>query len=345
MSIKPMTPRERFHAITNFKPFDQLPIIEWANWWDETLDRWYKEGLDPNLTDRYDIFRHFGIDIYPQGWYSATSEDAPKPERHGAGLIATMEDYEKLRPFLFQIKENWPVEPKQLEQWAEWKETGEAILWFTLEGFFWYPRTLLGIEEHLYAFYDEPELMHRINQDLADWMVRIIDKVCETVTPDFVTFAEDMSYNNGPMISKELFDEFLKPYYDIVVPHLKKLGIRAIIDSDGDVHEAAGWFEEAGLEGILPLERQAGVDMTQLRADHPTQLYIGAFDKMTMPEGEEAMRAEFERLLPVAAQGGFLISCDHQTPPGVSLENYQIYLKLFREYAKKAGEMSQTILG
>ena len=58
---------------------------------------------------------------------------------------------------------------------------------------------------------------------------------------------------------------------------------------------------------------------------------------MTMPYGEEGMRKEFERLLPVARKGGFLISCDHQTPPGVSLDNYRIYMRLFKEYAVKAG--------
>jgi hypothetical protein len=42
--------------------------------------------------------------------------------------------------------------------------------------------------------------------------------------------------------------------------------------------------------------------------------------------------------LPTAKQGGFLISVDHQTPPGVSYEEYQVYLRLFREYAVKAGQ-------
>ena len=73
--------------------------------------------------------------------------------------------------------------------------------------------------------------------------------------------------------------------------------------------------------------------------------FIGHFDKMTMNKGESAMRAEFERLLPTAAQGGFLISCDHQTPPGVSYNDYQVYLKLFREYAQKAGNMSASLRG
>ena len=155
------------------------------------------------------------------------------------------------------------------------------------------------------------------------------------VHPDFMTFAEDMSYNNGPMLSEEMFDEFLLPYYRRTIPKLKALGTRVLIDSDGDITKALPWFERAGIEGILPLERQAGVDLLELRKDHPKCLFLGHYDKMVMPKGEEAMRQEFERLLPVMRQGGFIPSVDHQTPPGVSLENYRIYLRLLKEYAEK----------
>jgi uroporphyrinogen-III decarboxylase len=62
---------------------------------------------------------------------------------------------------------------------------------------------------------------------------------------------------------------------------------------------------------------------------------IGHYDKMVMPHGEAAMRAEFERLLPAMRSGGFIPSVDHQTPPGVSLDQYRIYLRLLEEYAAK----------
>ena len=44
------------------------------------------------------------------------------------------------------------------------------------------------------------------------------------------------------------------------------------------------------------------------------------------------MRAEFERLVPLMKKGGFIPSVDHQTPPGVSLEEYRVYLRLLEEY-------------
>ena len=59
---------------------------------------------------------------------------------------------------------------------------------------------------------------------------------------------------------------------------------------------------------------------------------VGHFDKMTMTQGEAAMRAEFERLGPLMKTGGFIPSVDHQTPPGVPLEEYRAYLRLLNEY-------------
>ena len=91
-------------------------------------------------------------------------------------------------------------------------ESGELVIWMTLEGYFWYPRTLMGIEEHLYAFYDEPELMHRMNQDNMEFQQYAVEEFCKILTPDFMTFAEDMSYNQGPMLSKDCYDEFIAPY-------------------------------------------------------------------------------------------------------------------------------------
>lgn len=335
-----MNNRERFQAVMNFESFDRLPIIEWAPWWDKTIVRWEAEGL-PRGMEQHEIMRYFGLDVHYQDWILPWSPNIPKATSHGAALMNDVRDYEKnILPHMFHyplVNHDYKlIDPEKWEKWGREQEAGDAVVWFSLNGFFWLPRVLFGIQEHLFAFYDQPELMKRINLENAEWMLKVIDGICQYCTPDFMTFAEDMSYNNGPMISKELFDEFMKPYYAMVIPELNKRGIKAIIDSDGDIHEAACWFEATGLDGILPLERQAGVDMTRLRQEHPRQIYIAAFDKMVMNKGEQAMREEFERLLPTAANGGLIISCDHQTPPGVSLDDYRLYLKLFREYAERA---------
>jgi uroporphyrinogen-III decarboxylase len=55
-----------------------------------------------------------------------------------------------------------------------------------------------------------------------------------------------------------------------------------------------------------------------------------------MKHGKEAMRAEFERLLPSMKRGKLIPSVDHQTPPDVPIENYKDYVALLYEYCAKA---------
>ena len=111
---------------------------------------------------------------------------------------------------------------------------------------------------------------------------------------------------------------------------------------DGAFPHAVGHHPESTFAPVLFGDQQqvgnesgSGVDIDVMQSKYPDMRFIGHFDKMTMPEGEDAMRAEFERLLPAARRGGFLISVDHQTPPSVSLEQYETYLKLFREFAER----------
>ena len=332
-----MNVRERFLKTLNFEKTDRLPMVEWATWWDKTVQRWKQEGLvvEPKegLNESEALQVQMGLDLQMQAWIHFHTAATPRPAWHGAPLISSMEDYERIRPTLYPEQ---PLDPERMRTMARMQQNGEAIVWITLEGPFWGPRTLLGIELHLYAFYDEPELMHAINRDLTAYNLRVYEQVCQYFVPDFMTFAEDMSYNNGPMLSEKMFDEFLLPYYRQMIPVIRRRGTRVLIDSDGDISLALDWFARAGIEGILPLDRQAGVDLDAQRRRHPEFLFVGHYDKMVMPGGEAAMRAEFERLLPVMRQGGFVPSVDHQTPPGVSLENYRCYLKLLSEYALRA---------
>jgi len=322
-----MNPRDRFKALMSLKEVDRLPLMEWAGYWDE-------EGLDRSLKDAWEIRRYFGLDSYRQYWISPRSSDCKIPARHGGPIIVNMDEYLELKPFLYPPT---AFDKDMIQSWAMEQQKNETVVWITLEGFFWFPRTLLGIENHLYAFYDQPELIHMMNHDLIEFNLRVMKEFCELCVPDFMTFAEDMSYNNGPMISKTEFNKFIRPYYGQIVPGLKELGITPFVDSDGDIVQLLPWLTEIGIEGVLPLERMAGVDIVAIRRQFPKVKLIGGFDKTTMHKGCEAMRAEFERLLPVMRQGGYVPSVDHQTPPDVSLNNYLLYVSLLKEYCIKSG--------
>ena len=327
-----MTVRERFLSVLNFqKPEGGIPTLEWAPYWDKTLTRWSGEGIE--TWDYEALSRYFGLDVMHCISVPVT-KGLPAPAYHGAGVINDEKDYERLRSCL--LPEDGPdmlvAAAKGLK---ERHDRGEIIIRLWLDGFFWYPRSLLGIENHLYAFYDQPDLIKRMNEELAEHEIKCIEALFSELTPDFAGFAEDMSYNNGPMLSEECFDEFLKPYYLKVIPHIKKRGVKVMVDTDGLLHDLIPWLRGVGVDGIYPLERQSGVDVNFIRQTYPDFLMLGGFDKMTFEKGRDAIKAEFERLLPVIESGGYIPSMDHQTPPSASLEDYKYYVSLLKEYCKK----------
>jgi hypothetical protein len=333
-----MKPRERFVRVLNFQsPGDRLPMVEWAAWWDQTIIRWRAEGLPETADFRQPdglgpSLRYFGLDELYCLSARPIGPDCPLPAYHGAGILKDEAAYEAMLPRLYtdQAIERLCQTAQSLN---ERHQAGELSIRLWLDGFFWFPRSLFGIEDHFYAFYDQPDLMRRINEDLVRFHQRTLDALLPVLVPDIVGFAEDMSYNHGPMLSRDLFDQFIGPYYHRLVPRLKAAGMKVFVDSDGQVHELLPWLIGCGIEGIYPLERQSGVDVNEIRAQYPRFLMLGGFDKRVMNQGERAIRTEFERLLPAMRSGGYIPSVDHQTPPGVSLNDYRLYLSLFRKYA------------
>jgi len=320
---------ERFRAVIKGLSVDRLPRWEWAMWWDKTIARWHEEGLPVGLEDVFEIHEYFGLDPYKQFWFSTNQPTIAAVQHHVDGGVADMNDY---RRFLEHLYPDHSAAIETMKPWAARQTAGEAVVWITIEGFFWFPRTLMGFVGLMYAFIEDPELIHRMNEDLLRFNLGLLDQIERACVPTFLTIAEDMSFNNGPMIGEDLFNEFVAPYYRRLLPRVKEMGAVTIVDTDGDVTRMVPWLKGVGVEGVLPLERQAGVDGMKLREQFPDFAFVGHYDKMVMPNGEAAMRKEFERLAPLMKTGRFIPSVDHQTPPGVSLEQYRVYRRLLDEY-------------
>lgn len=337
-----MNVRDRFRAILRGERVDRLPRFEWAIWWQETIDRWHAEGLPVARSAWNDygivaIMEYFGLDPAWQGM--APTEKPSMPEGlfgHYTGPVADIASYEALLPHLYPEPGEIDWEHCFPAEILRRHERGDIALWFSLDGFFGYQRGLMGVMRHFTAFYDHPALLKRINDDVLANDKRLLEAICNFCAPDFMTIGEDVTYNHGPMLSKAMFDEFMAPYYRELTALIRGHDIVCMVDSDGNVNELCGWLHEVGVQGLLPFEVQAGSDVARVRSAIPDFRVIGGFNKMTMTRGPEAIRAEFERILPEMRRGYFIPSVDHQTPPGVSTAQYREYLALLREYTERA---------
>jgi hypothetical protein len=140
-----LTNRERFRRLmSGAGPIDRVPALEWASWWDKTITHWEQNGM-PSGLDTQELYDYFQLDSIAQFWFPHKTEDCPQDVSHGSGIIETFEDYERIRPYI--LPEN-AVElmREQIEQTLPRYQSGETVVWYTIEGFFWWPRVLFALK-------------------------------------------------------------------------------------------------------------------------------------------------------------------------------------------------------
>lgn len=260
------------------------------------------------------------------------------------GNITDWDSWKKLKAQVTQELEKWCTDENIIRiygRYREGHEKGDYSIRLRASGFFWTPRTLFGVEEHLYAFYDEPGLMHDINRFVLEVYLKYLTKITDILQPEVLLFPEDLSGKNGPMLSPDCFDEFVGAYYKELFPVLRKHGTENIfVDTDGDFQILIPNFMDAGVDGFLPMDVNAGMDIVEVRKKHPKLKFIGGYNKLELLGGKEAIDREFLRILPVVRQGGYIPGLDHQAAPQTRLEDYRYYIGRLKEVMKEAGKDS-----
>jgi uroporphyrinogen decarboxylase len=359
-----MNQRERFHAIMDFRPVDRLPVWYFGQW-RETMERWRREGLPEGRS----IAEATGMDPdWEAGMWGhhGLVRVGPLPDQAGTVLEDT-EDWqivrtalgavqrigkhgssipEHLREALEPTRESWnrfrrmldPDDPQRRP--AGWealaadvaqREGPIAVLGGSLFG---WAREWLGLEAISYLSYDDPALYEEIIETVADHFMRLLGPVLERVPVDLAYFFEDCCGRNGPLFSPDTYRRFYDRHYRRMVEFYHSHGVRwVLLDSDGKTDALIPGWLESGIDILFPIE--VGVwqaDPMKLRGEYGKTLrMMGGIDKPIIPEGEDAIRAQLERLRPVVEEGGYIPLPDHRIPPSCSLEQFRTYVRVFRE--------------
>ena len=253
------------------------------------------------------------------------------------GPVNNREDWERykaerLRPSLQgRLPDNWP----QLV--AEYQKRDYPLGLGQMHGFFGTPRYLMGVENLLMKYYDDPEMMKDMNNYLADFWIALFDGVLKEVDVDAVFIWEDMCYKGGPLISPEMFREFILPGYRKLTSFLRDHGVRIVLmDSDGDVWKLLPLWIEGGVTVVYPFEVAAGMDVVEVRKAFPKLGITGGIDKRAVAQGKEAIDRELEAKVPFMLQhGGYIPSIDHMVSLDVSFENFKYYREKLKQIIKR----------
>ena len=222
------------------------------------------------------------------------------------------------------------------ERCSRWKEEGPVLVFQEMRSpsLFGFVRELMGPERTLYAFYDEPLLVHDIMETCTELILALLPKVFDDAPLTSIFFWEDMCYRSGPLISPDMFRQFMIPRYRRITDYARGRGCDTIfVDCDGDVSELIPLWLEAGVKGIYPMEVAAGMDVANLRRQYGKNLLMsGGIDKRVLAKDKDAIDEELRLRMPVAEQGGYIPHLDHAIPHDVPYDAFVYYWKKKKEY-------------
>jgi uroporphyrinogen-III decarboxylase len=226
--------------------------------------------------------------------------------------------------------------PKDWDAYVAKMNAMDTPIILNVGGFFGYLREWTGLTELLYLFYDDPVLVEDMMDTMLDLALAVIDRALPDLKVDQANFWEDMCFKTGPLISPDMFKQYLLPRYKRVTEALRKHGVDIIfVDSDGNIEELLPLWMEGGVNMIWPLEIAAENDPVALRKEYGKDLILGGgINKMALTGSKQNIEKEVMSKVPfLLEQGGYFPSIDHFVPPDVSLENYQYYINCMRKVA------------
>jgi len=359
-----MTPRERFLATMSFEPVDRYFRWEGMGLWDETFVRWHGEGLPEDINDGgYEYFYHGydpqshivlgsylhpGFDpVFQEKVIEKKGSHLVKQDMAGAIIeipadgsstiplyldfpVKDRDSWEKIK---FRLNPDTPGRLAEVDPFVQLAMDEPWPLFTRICGLFAMHRFLFGFENLMYAYYDDPDLLHDISRHWVKMWKSVLHKLTLKRPPDIVDLHEDMCGKNGPVIGPSMFDEFMMPYYRELVGYVKSdLNIPAVgVDTDGEMSVLIPKFHEAGVNFLWPFEVQAGMDVIQVREAWPNIVIMGGIDKRALAGGRKAIEGEVMRVVPpMLKKGGYIPCTDHNIPPDVPYDNFLYYLEFMR---------------
>jgi len=350
----PLAPGERLIRCLTGDDIDRVPFGVNLGWWPwgGALDSWKRASgrtdLDVGKEFGYDagfvnpalecgVFPHFDPitieetdeHVVTRDWRGITLRNRRDGESMPEFLdypVKTPADWERLKSERLRLDD---ADKRVTQNWDEFRarlaRTGEAVQVGTFPwGVFGTVRDLMGVEELLVGFYNEPDMIRDMMQHLTSLWLGIYERVAREVQIDHFHIWEDMSGRQGSLIPPAMVEEFMMPCYDRIAAFARAHGVRVVsVDTDGDCHELVSIMMKHGVNMFFPFEVQAGNDIEAYRRQYPDLGIMCGLDKRALAGTRADVDREVEKAARMVRQGRYVPGFDHLIPPDATWDNVQ----------------------
>ncbi len=265
---------------------------------DGVLELWRKQGLSPGTThvELFGLTPHenVGPDLKFLSSYFGRVFDLSLPE------YRKVFDSSRRR-----FPKDWTETVKRLEN------RNHVVCIWASRGFF----QALGVgdwptlERALVGTIKDPEKIRDRMEVYGDFCSRMLERTLSEVDPEFIYLSEPISNNTGPLISPDMFREFMIPVYQRIVATAKRLGCHNILLSTyGDTSLLFPMLVDAGISMLWISEgpEVPELDYGQIRGSFGPELgLIGGIPLSLLRSGSpDLVKKRLEEIVPPLLRSG-----------------------------------------
>jgi uroporphyrinogen decarboxylase len=254
--------------------------------------------------------------------------DAPYPAQHP---IHSEADLDKMVP----------PDPEADYRLASLEEAvrrfkGKRAIVFLGHDVYEFSANLRGMDNLLMDYALNPALAHRLAQVTLDYKMRVQERALE-IGADVALTGDDYAYRHAPMMSPAHFREFILPYLKQIVDMAHAHGKPFVKHCDGNIWSLLDMMvDEAGLDGIDPLEPIAGMDIGRMKQQYGDRVCLcGNVDcsvVLTRGTKELVIEAVKETIAKASVGGGHIMASSNSIHPAVDPELYKTMMWATREF-------------
>jgi uroporphyrinogen decarboxylase len=330
---------ERVLRVLRREEPDRIPHFEWI------IDRAVREAICPGCTMEEFTLR-MGLDailtapdfkkerIGAGRWrneWGMISEDSG--EEHSVpldGPIHSLEDLRRYQPPDLHAPGRYASIERLVQRYK-----GKLAIGVHLNDVISVPRNLMGFENLLVAFAEQPALVRELVALSVSANLEMAREVARRGA-DFVFTGDDYASSLGPLISPDMFREFLFPGLKQLFGGIRALGLPIIKHSDGNLMPLLDMILESGIDCLDPIEPQAGMDIGAIKQAYGHRIAIkgNVNCAQTLSFGTERQVVEETRevIRSAAAGGGLILSSSNSIHSGVKPGNYLAMWNAIRMY-------------
>jgi uroporphyrinogen decarboxylase len=317
-----MNGRERFQQTMAYGQPDRVPYFEEGIRGD-VLEAWREQGM-PSMATVSELFPFdFREEIEPDLETRPYLKNWPENKSELAKLRRCLD----------------PSDPDRLpEGWAETvkakRERGDIVMMRVHRGFF----QSMGVAgwdrfaELMHLLYDDPGLVHEIMDIQGELSAALVDQVLQEVEVDAAIFSETIAGNDGPLISPEMYEEFVLPHYEPVLEVLRRYGVETIIiRTYANTRVLLPSIMKWDFDCLWACETNPeAMDYHEIRREFGRDLrLIGGIDVDQLRQDKEAIRREVKERVPLLLNdGGYIPLADGRIRTDISYENYAAYRRI-----------------